>query len=202
MSHHTWNDGATDDEIFEAEDSLGRTLPRVFRAMYEMSNGLHLVGGDLQFVGLKPSDESEFSLVNLSSKLRDWGWLVPEELLVFGGNGGGEHFGVWLPEGKPRSEDCPVIMVGETDTLAIAGTNLCSFLKGRTAYYLLLGEADRQALDTLGLPSDLYTSDLMDLDDDAFARITKWADPYIRDPLPDPYQRGITVDELRSYPWP
>ena len=30
-------------------------------------------------------------------------------------------------------------------------------------------------------------------------RIIQWADPSIPDPLPDPYENGVTDDELRAH---
>jgi len=134
------------------------------------------VGGNLNFVPLESSDDSELTLMNLSSKLREGKWSVPEELLLFGDDGSDSQFGLWLPEGAALVDDCPVIELGETESMAIAGTSLRRFLKGRTAYYLLLDEAPGKSLDALGLPTELRTDDP---DDDDFARITKWADPGI-----------------------
>lgn len=192
-SHHEFNPGASDEEISRAEDSLKRPLPKVLRAIYEMSNGLGLVGGNLNFVPLESSDNSKLTLVSLSSMMRESDWSVPEEFLVFGDDGGDSQFGLWLPEGEAFVDDYPVIELVETEVMAIAGTSLCRFLKGRTAFYLLAEGAAAKSLDALGLPSELRTEDL---DDDNFVRITQWADPGIPDPLPDPY-KGVTADELR-----
>ena len=156
---------------------------------------MHVSCHHKQFTWEIRADDNKLTLMSLSSKLREWDWLVPEELLLFGDDGGDSQLGVWLPEQEACVDDCPVIELGETDVMAIAGTNLYRFLKGRTAYYLLLREADARSLDALGLPTDLRTDDL---DDDHFARIRKWADPGIPDPWPDPYRRGVTADELRS----
>ncbi|MCH7924668.1 MAG: SMI1/KNR4 family protein [Planctomycetes bacterium] len=192
-SHHEWSPGASDEEINRAEDSLKRRLPTVLRAIYEMSNGLGLVGGNLNFVPLESSDNSKLTLVSLSSMMRESDWSVPEEFLVFGDDGGDSQFGLWLPEGEAFVDDYPVIELVETEVMAIAGTSLCRFLKGRTAFYLLAEGAAAKSLDALGLPSELRTENL---DDDNFVRITQWADPGIPDPLPDPY-KGVTADELR-----
>ena len=194
-SHHEWSPGASDEEINRAEDSLKRRFPAVLRAIYEMSNGLGLVGGNLNFYPLQSADDSELTLVGLPSKLREWNWSLPEELLLFGDDGGDSEFGLWLPDRGASVDDCPVIELCETEAMAIAGTGLCNFLKGRTAFYLLAEEAPAKSLDALGLPVELRTDVLYD---DDFSRIIQWADPTIPDPLPDPFERGVTVEELRS----
>lgn len=194
-SQHEWSPGASDEEISRAEDSLKRRLPKALRAIYEMSNGLSLVGGNLNFAPLESSDDSELPLVSLSSKLREWNWSVPEELLLFGDDGSDSQFGLWLPEVDTAVADCPVIELAETEEMAIAGTSLCRFLKGRTAYHLMGYEAPAKSLDALGLPAELRTEDP---DDDDVVRITRWADPSIPDPFPDPYKNGVTADELRA----
>ena len=193
--HHVWSPRASDKEISRAEDLLGRRLPTTLRAVYEMRNGLGLVGGNLNFLPLEFPDEGGLSLIDLSSKLREWNWKVPEELLIFGDDGGDSEFGLWLPRRGATVDDCPVIELCETEAMAIAGTGLCNFLKGRTAFYLLAEEAPAKSLDALGLPVELRTDVLYD---DDFSRIIQWADPTIPDPLPDPFERGVTVEELRS----
>lgn len=194
-SHHEFSPGASDEEIIRAEDSLKRRLPKVLRAIYEMSNGLSLVGGNLNFEPLESSDDSELTLVSLSSMLQEWNWSVPEELLLFGNDGGDSQFGLWLPEGEAFVDDCPVIELVETEVMAFAGTSLCRFLKGRTAFYLLHEAAAAKSLDALGLPAGLRKEDP---DDDDAVRIAQWADPGAPYLLPDPYENGVTADELRA----
>ena len=193
--HHEWSPGASDEEISRAENLLKRRLPKVLRAVYEMSNGLGLVGGNLNFVPLESSDDSELTLVSNSSTLREWSVSVLEELLLFGDDGSDSEFGLWLPEGGASLDDCPVIELGESVAMAIAGSSLCCFLKGRTAYYLLWEKDAARSLDALGLPAELRTDSP---DDDDFAKITQWADPSLPNPVPDPYTDCITADELRA----
>ncbi len=193
--HHEWCPGASDSEIADAENSLNLCLPRALRAIYELSNGVGLVGGNVAINALTESDPDDLSLVGTPGTLREWDWVVPDELLIFGGDGSESTFGLWLPERTTAIADCPVIELTTGDAMAIAGTSFCRFLKGRTAYYLLMEEADQEALDALGLPAELQSDEF---DDDHFAQIIRWADPDIPDPLPDPYQRGVTVQELRD----
>ena len=193
-NHHEWSPGASDEEIRRAEDSLKRRLPKVLRAVYEISNGLGLVGGNLNFYPLESSVDSDLTLMSLPSKLREWNWSVPEELLLFGDDGSDSQFGLWLPKGEAFVNDCPVIELGETEAMAIVGTSLCRFLKGRTVYYLLWEDASKP-LDALGLPAELRTEDP---DEDDFASIMQWADPSMPEALPDPYKNGVTADELRA----
>lgn len=195
-SHHRWSPGASDKQISKAEDSLKVRLPKVLRAIYELSNGFSLVGGNINFYVLESTDDTdEFTLVNLTSKMREWNCSIPEELLLFGDDGGESQFGLWISERERNMDDCPVIELSiENGAMAIAGTGLCCFLKGRTAYHLQAEDA-AESLDALGLPEALHSENP---DDGVFSRIIKWADPSIPDPLPDPYERGVTADQLRD----
>jgi hypothetical protein len=47
-------------------------------------------------------------------------------------------------------------------------------MKGRIAYYLLVYEGPKAALDILGVPEDLRSDDP---DDDDYASLQAWADP-------------------------
>ena len=81
---------------------------------------------------------------------------VPEELVVFGTDGSDSTFALWRPKGQAQRHDAPVIVLGEGgEGMAIAGTSLSRFLKGWTAYYLLLYDAEAEPLDALGLPENL-----------------------------------------------
>ena len=193
--HHEFCRGATDAEIVRSEQVLGRTLPVALRALYEMSNGLSLVGANLNIFPLESGEDDELALVSASMKLREWGWNVPDELLVFGDDGSESLFGIWLPRTAGASGDGVIIELGECESMAIAGSSLCRFLRGRTGYYLLSEDAPEAALDALGLPRELRNDDP---DDEVVALITRWADPDIEDPLPDPYESGITAAELRA----
>ncbi len=193
--HHEWSPGASDEEIAGAEVALKRRLPKVLRAVYEMSNGLGLVGGNLNFLPLESSDDSELTLVSMPSMLREWNSSFPEELLFFGDDGGESQFALWLPEGQACADDCPVIEICEMSVMSMAGTSLCCFAKGRTAYYLLAEGAAAKSLDALGLPAGLRSDDS---DDEDFVRIIRWADPNFSEPHFDPFENPCTTEELRA----
>lgn len=101
-SLHRWTEGAADEAIDEAERVAETRFPRALRAIYQMSDGIELLEGNLQMEPLFPVGE-ETCLVNLSGKLREWGWPIPNEVLVFGGSVSDALFGLWLPK---RSSGC------------------------------------------------------------------------------------------------
>jgi hypothetical protein len=82
------------------------------------------------------------------------------------------------------------------DPYALAGTDLAPFLKGRTAYYLILLDADPSALDALGVPEPLRVQ-AEEADNDLYYALREWADPELRDPRADPYARPTNAEELR-----
>ena len=193
--HHHWSPGATVAELRYAEQQLGRRIPPVLHALHEMSNGAGLVGGNLNFYPLMDHKKG-FSLTRMMDMLRSWEWKLPDEVVMFADNGGESLFGYWLPRKGDPDAPCLVLEfdMGSCD-MAIAGTNLLSFINGWVANYLLVEDAPLAALDALGLPRELHPTDFSE---EEFARITRWADPDIPDSNPDPHARPVTFEEVRE----
>jgi hypothetical protein len=97
-----------------------------------------------------------------------------------------------------------VVALGESftpDSLAVVGDNLAGFLAGRSAFYLMSYALDGYelgpALDALGVPNSLRLA-TPSLLDDASCRLLRWANPGLPDPRPDPYQRGVTPEQVNE----
>ena len=195
-----WGQGASDAELREAERTLKVRLPSALRGIYQVSDGLSILGGNLNFHPLEPT-QARLGLTNASDKLREWKWPIPQELLVFGDNGADELFGLWLLGAPDQRISSPVVEVGEifkAKAFAVVGTDLCRFLKAWTAFYTLRDVQEEtvepEALDVLGVPNELRE----DADDEhLFRRFFAWADPDLPDVNPDPYKRGVTAVNLR-----
>ncbi len=184
---------AIETEIALAEKQLGRQLPDDLRRLYEFSNGMEPMAGNLQFDTLVGG---EMDLVGNGDRLRSWQWPIPHDLLVFGGNGSDDLLGLWHPQDASPDWMTPVVMVGaifEERSFALAGTDLVPFLRAWSGYYLQISEeAPVEALDALGLPKSLRPID----DPKGLAPYFQWADPMLPDHHPDPYARGMTELEL------
>lgn len=169
---HDLRKGASEAEIQEFEGAVGWKLPSEWRRLYAFTNGADLLEGNLTF---HPLTGADLSLRQASASLRAWEWPVPNELWIAGDNGQGEPFGVWVPAATPKA--APIVAIGqifEPGCLAVAGSSLEAFLLARTAYYLLLCEAPREALDAIGLPDELRVEDP---DEDIWIAIGRWAAP-------------------------
>jgi SMI1 / KNR4 family (SUKH-1) len=189
---HDLRSGASERDLAAAEADLGRSLPESVRALYRVTNGAALLDGNLNIDPLRGETPA---LVGGSDWLRSVEWTIPEELVVFGNNGSGDSFGVWLA--RRSSSDGPVIQIAEVgDGYAVAGTGLVPFLTWWTAYYLLLLEAGRDALRALGVPERLWRANP---DDELVGELSRWADPGLPDPVPDPYERPLEVETLRAH---
>jgi hypothetical protein len=150
---HQFEPPADAGTIAAAEEALGRPLPNDLKTLYRFSNGMEPLGGNLMVQPL--SDTEGGGLVGLGDRLRSWDWPVPHEVLMFGGNGADDQFGLWYPPGTPASEPTPVVMIGavfEPASLALAGTEFARFLRAWAGYYLALDEAPTAALDASGSP--------------------------------------------------
>jgi hypothetical protein len=184
--------GATEEELRAVEAQIGVLLPPALRALYRATNGAYLLDGNLRLYPLQ-APEGEFSLVAASDMLRQWDWTVPTEILVFGDDGQGDSFGIWLPQTPDDRYDHPVVEIGEIfepGCMAVVGTSLDRFLLAWSAYYLLLEEAPASALDAIGFPRDLWADELMHGEHHA------WADPGLPDRAPDPYVQRYDVHDL------
>jgi hypothetical protein len=203
-SQHEFEPGVPPAVLHEAERRLERTLPEDLRALYDAVGGGSALGGNLTLYPplAADGDEEEFTLAGAAAAHRSWDWPVPEELVVFGDNVQGELFGLWLPAGEQaRPLVVEVGAVFEPETLAVVGTDLASFLTGWSAYYLLLvtPEEDTAAgLDALGVPAELRVPGEK-LGDGELAALLAWASPGLPDAEPDPYERGLTAEQLAAH---
>src|SRR5687767_237898 len=96
--NHASPGGVSADEIAAAERALGRTLPHDVRQLYAAYDGGGFIHSDIVVLPLLPRKPDDLALTTASALIRSWGWPIPPELVVFGGNGGDESYGLWLPE--------------------------------------------------------------------------------------------------------
>ncbi len=192
---HSFNNGATEQELEIAENILGYRLPEDLRQLYSFSNGLELLRGNVQIYPLEEQN-GYLGLTTASEKLRQWEWPIPNQLIMFGDNGSDDLYGIWIPYCNNPTYAHPVIEIGEIfepGCMAIAGTGLIPFLVSQTAFYLQLLEAKSTLLDTMELPLSLRFDDF---DEKKIAQIRKWADANIPNPLSDPYTEKLTIESL------
>jgi hypothetical protein len=179
---------------------LDRPIPQDLREVCEEAGGDELLDGNLRIYPLESEDPEELSVANASDRLRSWDWPIPDQLVIFGDNGQGDHFGVWAPrDGGARPIVVQIGEVFEDACLAVVGDDLGSFLVGWGSYYaLVLGDTDSLRAIVPELPEELSSLEDDGSDDELYALLA-WASPGLPDPRPDPYERGLTaaqVDEI------
>jgi hypothetical protein len=188
----------TPEMIAQAEMELGYRLPESARALYSVHDGGWYLGGNIVIARLFPDGENSIGLTAGTEQLREWGWTLPPELLVFGGDGSDGTYGLWIETTADR-EPIVVETIDVGGSFAVVGDDLASFLVGRSAYYLLL-YADyfdpTQALDTLEVPNELRGTDL---DDEHYQAIWRWANPNLPDADPNSYDRWWTPAQIREF---
>jgi hypothetical protein len=194
---HTFNSPASQDALAALEQHLGLRLPPDLRRLYQFSDGADLLGGNFRYWPLRGEDISVWESPDL---MRAWHHVIPDEVLVFGDNGSESLFGVWLEPTGSNIFQSPIVEVGESHEagcMAVAGTSLVPFLRGWSAYYLLLeDEPSTAALDALGVPPELRFA-AEDMEDEHFAELRRWADPNLPDPYVDPDTTRYDADALR-----
>ena len=83
----------------------------------------------------------------------------------------------------------------------LVAEDLESFLRAWGTYYgLLLGEPERveELVAELDVPEELRSLD-EDGSDEEFYAVLAWACPGLPDPRPDPYERGLTAEQVNEF---
>lgn len=189
---HAPNPPAPHDRVAAVEHTIHRELPSAFHELYAVHDGGQWLNGNLTLLPL--DDGSELSVARASDTYRSWGWPIPEQVVVFGNDGCGDPFGVWLPTSRVRPLIVTVGAIFEPDCMGLVGDDLAAFLVARTAYYLLPQDhATIDGLDALEVPESLRA---LPPDDATFARLIQWASPTISPDLISPYTARLTTDEV------
>jgi SMI1/KNR4 family protein SUKH-1 len=178
---HTMGDPLDEDGLLAAEARLGRDLPTDLRRVYEFSDGFDGFDGNINI-------ERALVAADFAEGLRDSGWDIAPELLVFGGDGSDEHWALWYPDGASPDDPTPVIEIGEIfdgGCLALLGSSLPRFLRMISGFHLA-GRDNPAASDAIGLPQALRR------DQDRLAPLVAWADPALPFAEPDPYVQRLT----------
>lgn len=192
---HVLSPGADDATLEAAEKALGRDLPKAVRALYKFSNGIDLFNGQLVFRPLFQEDPEEPSVVTYSAQLKHHGWPIPNDLVVFAMNGSGDVYGLWLPKGrKARPAVVQVAQLMEPESMVIEATNFEIFLKVQTAFYLIAADEPTPLL-KVGLPRTLR---FREGTDKLMADLRRWADPKLKEPKADPYQKAYEEKQMRA----
>jgi hypothetical protein len=182
---HRIGDPLDEAGLARAEARLGRALPADLRRLYEACDGFDGFGGSLFIApALRAADYAD--------DLRDSDWVIGPELIVFGGNGAGDFYALWYPDGAPPDDPTPVIEIGEIFEdagLALIGTSLPRFLRSMTAFRLAY-EGEEEAAAALGVPPALRSRH------ERFAPFIAWADPTLPFPEPDPYVQRLTTEDI------
>jgi SMI1 / KNR4 family (SUKH-1) len=193
-SVHQVGDPAGESEIVAVEREVNKRLPETLWTIYRHADGASLFSGNLRIYPLR--DPQGFGLVDAADVFRREGWQIPEELLVFGDDGAGTAYGLWLPGDAAPVPPVPVVAVAETfepACMAVVGTDLLPFLVSISAFFVQLIDAPTPALDALGVPEPLRNP----VDPDA-AALRRWADPALGNPEADPYVQGMDAEDLRK----
>jgi hypothetical protein len=104
---------------------------------------------------------------------------VPDEMEIFGDNGQGDSFGLWLPRdggvrpvvvhGAVFEEACPAVVAEDLECVA-----------------------------EFEIPEELRSLD-EDGSEEEFYSVLAWACPGLPDPKPDPYERGLTAEQVNEF---
>ncbi|WP_022929480.1 SMI1/KNR4 family protein [Patulibacter americanus] len=201
--------GESEEDLDAAERQLGRPMPTQLREWYRtVGGGAVLVGGHLRtYPPVKKRFVPGPYVGTARNALRSREWFVPEEVIPFGSDAGGDVFGIWSPaEGGARQF---VVLIGAGDgdedvpSCAIVGEDLYAFLQGWFAHYVWAQDEDLvdEVQDELGLPLDLQgvPEEMARSVGQHLQAVLRWASPSLDQLVYDP-DKGwpLSVTDVRE----
>jgi hypothetical protein len=207
--------GADQETIDEAERKLGRPLPVQLREWSRtVGGGAAMLGGNLRTYALvKTRHVTGPYVATARNALRSREWFVPEEVVPFGADAGGDVLGIWSPRDGAARE--LVVLIGAGDgaedvpACAIVGEDLYAFLQGWIAHYVWALEDEEpggeelieEVQDELGLPLDLQgvPEEIARSAGQHLQAVLRWASPTLDDLVYDP-DKGwpLSIEDVRE----
>jgi hypothetical protein len=173
-------------------------IPAALRPFYQKMNGAALFDGDLIFFAAGGSLDEDGTVQHASRLAREAEWPIPQEVVLFGRDTGGEVLGVWTGPRDAAKYPSPVVLTGlvfEPAAHALLATSFERYLLTTTVWHCLDTEYAKTAFSTFRVPGSLQARDLDDLDADAWFA---WADPALPALPGDPYQEPLTGEQIRT----
>jgi hypothetical protein len=201
--------GEDDDAIDEAERKLGRPIPAQLREWSRtVGGGAVLVGGHLRTYPLVKTRMVPGPYVATArNALRSREWFVPEEVVPFGSDAGGDVFGIWSPRDEPARPLVVLIGAGDGDedvpSCAIVGEDFYAFLQGWIAHYVWAQDEDLvdEVQEELGVPLDLQgvPEEMARSAGEHLQRVLRWSSPTLGELVYDP-DKGwpLSVEDVRE----
>ena len=192
---------ATEDEHETGSPTSGPELSRVpapLRPFYQRMNGASLFDGDLVFFAAAGEPDEDGTVEHASRLARDAEWPIPDEVVLFGRDTGGEVLGLWTGPRDASKYPSPVVLTGlvfEPAAHALLATSFERYLLTTTVWHCLDTEYAEAAFSAFRVPGALQARDFDDLDADAWFA---WADPTLPAVPGDPYQEPLTGDQIRT----
>ena len=190
----------------ESEHELGapafgtelNSVPAPHRPFYQQMNGAALFDGDLLFFAAGGPPDEDGTVQHASRLAREAEWPIPQEVVLFGRDTGGEVLGVWTGARDAAKYPSPVVLTGllfQPAAHALLATSFERYLLTTTVWHCFGTELAEIAFSVFQVPKPLQVEELEDLEaDEWFA----WADPALPALPGDPYQEPLTGAQIRK----
>lgn len=173
-------------------------VPAPLRPLYQRMNGAALFDGDLLFFQASGDPDEDGTVRHASRLAREAEWPIPQEVVLFGRDTGGEVLGLWTGPRDAAKYPSPVVLTGllfQPASHALLATSFERYLLTTTVWHCFGTELAETAFAEFRVPVDLQVDELEELDAEAWFA---WADPALPALPGDPYQEPLTGPEIRK----
>ncbi len=173
-------------------------VPAPLRPLYQRMDGAALFDGDLLFFPANGDMDEDGTVRHASRLAREAEWPIPQEVILFGRDTGGEVLGVWI---GPRNADrfpSPILLTGllfQPAAHSLLATSFERYLLTTTVWHCFGTELSVEAFRDFQVPKHLQVGELEDLDAEAWFA---WADPALPELPGDPYKEPLTGAQIRE----
>ncbi|MBI2684839.1 MAG: hypothetical protein HYX27_00880 [Acidobacteria bacterium] len=173
-------------------------VPAPLQSLYREMNGAALFDGDLLFFMASGPRDEDGTVQHASRLAREAEWPIPQEVVLFGRDTGGEVLGVWTGPRNSAKYPSPIVLTGllfKPAAHALLATSFERYLLTTTVWHCLGTDYAEAAFETFQVPSALRADDLEELDAEAWFA---WSDAALPGLPGDPYHEPLTGSQIRT----
>jgi hypothetical protein len=189
------NKPANESDIIETETKFGISFSETIKSFYLFSDGISAFDGNLNIYQINGNDD--FCVKNASDAYRNWKWVIPKEMIIFGDDGCGGPFGFW--NNKKESLIVKTGEIFEEKGFTIISDSFENFLNIQISFRGLAdGHYSLDEINTI-LRTSITKIVLSDDIEELYINIRNYFCPKLIKLKGDPYDDRLSSAEINNY---